>query len=92
MKKDDKEKLVSLGCLLLGILAYPLTCIWYLGFTCAIGSIVLGFYYGKLETKTDRRVIAGLMLSVLYLVMVLLFAIFIGLYWGKLGINPWKAK
>ena len=92
MKKDDKEKLVSLGCLLLGIMAYPLTCFWYLGLLCAIGSLLLGFYYGKLESGIDRKVIAGLVLSGLYLVMVLLFGLLIGMYWGRLGINPWKAK
>ncbi len=92
MKKDDKEKLVSLGCLLLGILAYPFTCKWYLGIACAVCSVILGFYYGKLESRSDRKVIAGLILSIVYLAGTVLFVVLIGLYWSKLGINPWKAK
>lgn len=96
MKKPDiseetKEKITAALVLSLGILSYALLCVfWVLGIISALASVILGFYYGKLTSKTNRVVVTGMVMSAMNLAVVILFLIFAASYLGTLNINPFK--
>ena len=43
---DNKDRILSILCLVCGVAAYPLVCRWYLGVMAAVAAIVIFIYHG----------------------------------------------
>ena len=88
---DKKIIAYRLLCFGLGVAAYIFIFFsWIVGLISAVASIVLGFLFGKNCKKTDRLVVAGLIISGVYVLIYLLVFLIGAAYFSSLGISPFR--
>lgn len=77
--KEKKDRILSFISLALSILAYPLTCILWLGIVLTVLAIVLGLVH-EFYFKSNGIVRVALIISFIYVIAVLLCIIIFGIY------------
>lgn len=83
MKQFDTDRILTIVCLILSILAYIFTCHWYIGIIMAVVSVGLAIYHNK-HFKENKIVRAGSIISIVYLGCIVLILLFMLMYYSLL--------
>ena len=76
---DNKDRILSILCLVCGVAAYPLVCRWYLGVMAAVAAIVIFIYHG-MHYERNRLTTTGALMGLTLLLLVILTAAAFGMY------------
>lgn len=84
--KLDKEKLLSFGCMITGVLSIPFVCYWYVGMILAVMSIVLGLLV-KQYASLNRLVIIGWVCAGIYVTFFIILILAMGSYYSMIHLH-----
>lgn len=84
--KMDKEKWLSVGCMITGILALVFVCYWYVGLALAVVSIVLGLL-AKKHASVNRSVIIGWVCAGIYVAFFAILILAMGSYYSMIHLH-----
>lgn len=86
LSETNQRQLEKYGCILLGILAWPLVFYWLLGMILAIVSIIAGILFLK-NNEICTEIKIGFIFSGIYLGTGLLYWIFYSIYFSLVHIQ-----